>query len=194
VRFTKMLLACAAAALVAAMLGGLAAADSGRATKGDAQAVLEAFGNGGRAILLHSGTAVGAPSEGTADGIAIRPLGGSPFDGEHYCALDWHTILIPIFDQGPRQAFAAELDGTVVTFTLDGAPLAVTQTAIKRFLTPQAFGLTDAHFSQWGRVMSPADLAPGTHTLTVLVTTPGMPDYTDGITFFVDPAGTGACL
>jgi len=52
--------------LLAVALAGLAAssagADSARVTKGDAQAVLDAFGNGGWAVLQHSTTIMGAPA------------------------------------------------------------------------------------------------------------------------------------
>ena len=43
--------------------------------------------------------------------------------------------------------------------------------------------------------MSPDDLSVGQHELTVRITDPvsGL-DESDGITFFIDAAGTGACL
>jgi hypothetical protein len=58
------------------------------------------------------------------------------------------------------------------------------------------FGLTDAYYSQFGRVMAPSELAVGAHSLTVIYTNAaGTIIYgTDGITFFVDAAGSGACL
>jgi hypothetical protein len=45
-----------------------------RATTGDAQAVLQAFGGGGLAILPHNRVVEGAPSQGLADSrVGIRP-------------------------------------------------------------------------------------------------------------------------
>src|SRR5262245_5101808 len=161
-------------------------------THGDATAVLEAFGNGGWAVLLHSGAVQAAPAQGLPGPVAIRPFSGTPFDGAHYCALDWHTIAIAFFDEGPRQHAADWIAGLSVQFILDGAPLEATQTAIKRFLNPERFGLTDAYYSQFARVMAPSDLAPGSHILNVVFTDVDGTSM-DGITFFVDPPGTGVC-
>src|SRR3954464_3238481 len=62
-------------------------------TRGDAQAVFHAFGNGGRAVLAHSRTAEGAPADVTGSHGSIRPFAGSAWDGAHFCATDWHVIL-----------------------------------------------------------------------------------------------------
>jgi hypothetical protein len=185
-------------AALASTVAALATSASGatrRLTRGDATAVLNAFGNGGWAVLLHSKVAVGAPAGGTAGAAAIRPFSGTPFDGAHYCALDWHTIVLADIEPGPRQSAAATIADLAVRFTLDGAPLATTQTAVERFLNPENFGLTDAYYSQWGRVMAPSDLTVGTHTLAVDETNAaGTIDYgSDGITFYVDPPASGAC-
>jgi hypothetical protein len=165
------------------------------ATKGDATAVLEAFGSGGWAVLQHSKVAAGAPALGVPGPVAIRPFSGTPFDGAHYCALDWHAIAIADIEPGPHQVAAAALASIDYRFTLDAASLPVERTAVSRFLNPERFGLTEAFYSQWGRVMSPSDLAPGSHHLDVVETdNTGSIVYTDGITFYVDAAGTGACL
>jgi hypothetical protein len=58
-------------------------AEARRFTRGDAEAVLHALGNGGGAILSHG--ADGAASHGP--GLIIRPFFES---GRHYCVLDWH--------------------------------------------------------------------------------------------------------
>ena len=73
-----------------------------------------------------------------------------------------------------------------MSFTLDGAPLATTQTAVKRFL-----GSTDSYYSQWGRVMAPSDLAVGPHSLSVVITNAAgtLVYYTGGITLLRRPAG-----
>jgi hypothetical protein len=190
-RLRMLLVLCAALALT---WGVATSAASDRVTRGDAEAVLQAFGNGGWAVLMHGGVVHGAPSQGFSPPVAIKPFSGSFYDGAHYCALDWHTIMISVVDAGPRQAFAASIAGIAISFTLDGAPLPVTQTAIKRYLNPAQLGFTDAYYSSWGRVIAPTDLAFGAHTLGVEVSDSGGPLLIDGITFYVDPAGTGACL
>ncbi len=79
---------------------------------------------------------------------------------------------------------------------MDGSSLAITQTAIKRFLNPQLFGVQVAYYSQWGRVMAPSDLAVGTHTLGVQLSSASSGEvlFANTITFHTDGAGTGACL
>jgi len=78
--------------------------------------------------------------------------------------------------------------------TLDGVPLGLEQTAVKRFLRVGAS--PEAYDSQWGLVMAPSDLTVGSHTLDVVATNAAgtVVEYADGITFFVDAPGTGACL
>jgi hypothetical protein len=163
-----------------------------RATKGDAEAVLEAFGGGGWAILRHNKVVEGAPAQGTADSrVAIRPFAN--WNGRHFCELDWHVILVADVEpvdaaSTPKDAHAA-IENLTVTFTLDGAPLPVSRTAVKRFLNPQRFDLDEAFYAQWGRIMSPGELSVGAHTLSVVFEGQALPE----ITFFVDAAGTGAC-
>jgi hypothetical protein len=168
-----------------------------RITRGDVQSVFEAFGNGGRAVLQHSKTAEGAPADFFGSHGAIRPFAGSPWDGAHFCSDDWHVILIADIEGGDasfkQQAAADIIDGLTISFTLDGAPLATSRTAVKRFNDPQQFGLQVAYYAQQGRIMSPADLAPGRHDLAVRISDPSGSVFDDGITFFVDAAGTGAC-
>lgn len=191
----KVVLAAASVLMMLVAVDTAAAGSPGRVSEGDAEAVLQAFPSGGWAVNLHSPTQNGAPGEGLPGSlVVIRPISGTAFNGAHYCALDWHTIGdISFFDAGPRQAFASEIAGVTVTFTLDGAPLPVSQTAIKRWLNPEAYGLTDAYYTTWGRVMAPSDLAPGAHVLSVLASDSNGIFFTDGITFVVDPAGTGVC-
>ncbi|MFL5909831.1 MAG: hypothetical protein ACJ768_04595 [Gaiellaceae bacterium] len=176
-----------------ALSGAAAVGAPARATQGDAMAALEAFGSGGWGVLLHSKVALGAPANGIFGRVAIKPFSATPFDGAHYCALDWHAILLADFEDGPQQAAAAVLANMDYRFTLDGSPLPVTRTAVKRFLR---FGASaDLFYSQWGRVMAPSDLAPGAHALGVVGSDlAGNVFGTDAITFYVDAAGTGACL
>lgn len=92
-----------------------------------------------------------------------------------------------------RQQAQAALDPVTISFTLDGAALATTRKPIKPFGDPQRFGLESAWYFQQGRVMAPDDLSVGHHELTARFTDPtGFEE--DGITFFIDAAGTGACV
>jgi hypothetical protein len=158
-------------------------------THGDAQAVLQAFGNGGRAVIQHSHVAEGAPADFFGSHGSIRPFSGSPWDGAHFRHDDWHVILIADIEGGDA-SFQHEdavtiMDSLAVTFTLDGAALPTTRTAIKRFLNPEPFGLDTAYYFQEGRIMSPAELAPGSHTLSVTIS--GLSEtFQDQITFFID--------
>jgi hypothetical protein len=171
------------------------AAGASRVSHGEANAVFQAFGNGGWAVLLHNDKAHGAPSNGLPGLVTIRPFSGTPFDGAHYCALDWHAIVIADIEPGPHQDAAATIADLTVAFTLDGAPLQTTQTAVKRFLNPERFGLEDAYYSQFGRVMAPSELAAGSHSLSVEIRgADGSVGFADAITFVVDAPGTGACL
>jgi hypothetical protein len=55
--------------------------------------------------------------------------------------------------------------------------------------------LERAWYFQEGRIMSPDDLSVGQHELSARFIDPNTGlDESDGITFFVDAAGTGACL
>jgi hypothetical protein len=178
------------------LLVGSAVAGARRARRGDSQAVLEAFGNGGWAVINHS--RVARARRGPADRqIQIRPF--DFFDGRHYCALDWHTIVIADIEGGDRPFSRQQAEALIadvrVQFTLDGTPLQISQTSVKRFLNPQLFGLQSAFYSQWGRVMESSDLAVGQHTLSVRMTNAaGSQIFFDNtINFFIDAEGTGAC-
>jgi hypothetical protein len=181
-----------------AVAGGTARADTARVSQGDAQAVLEAFGNGGWAILRHSQSVVqGAPADGLRDSLAaIRPF--AFVNGNHYCALDWHVILVAIFDGGEAsytvQDFEAYRSQVSIAFTLDGQPLATDQTATKRSLRDlTSAGITTAYYFQQGRVLAPDELAVGTHALTMAFSDSEGTDRV-AISFTVDAPGTGACL
>jgi hypothetical protein len=180
-----------------AFAGGTAQANTVRVSQGDAQAIFQSFGNGGWAILRHSQVIEGAPADGLSGALAtIRPI--PPFDGAHYCALDWHVIVIAVFDGGDAsytaQDFEAYRSTVSIVFTLDGQPLETDQTATKRSQRDLTFaGITTAYYFQQGTVLAPEALAVGSHTLTM--------DFSDAfgagqttITFTIDAAGTGACL
>jgi choline dehydrogenase-like flavoprotein len=77
-----------------------AAADPRRITQGDAQAIFEAFGTGGRVIVANGTTTQAAPADFFGSHGSIRPF--DQWDGQHFCAEDWHVILIAgaAFDDG----------------------------------------------------------------------------------------------
>jgi hypothetical protein len=178
----------------AMLFGSAVAAGRRRATRGSAQAVLEAFGNGGWAVINHSRVARTRRGPASTQ-IHIRPF--DFFDGQHYCELDWHTIVVAMIEGGdrpfPRQQAAALIGDISVRFNLDGAPLGISQTAVKRFLNPQRFGLEAAFYSQWGRVMQPSDLAVGQHELSIVASNSTGDFFQNTINFFIDAEGTGAC-
>lgn len=169
-----------------------------RITKGDAQSVLRAVGSGGFAILRHSRVAEGAPADVFGSRGSIRPFQGSPWDGAHFCAEDWHCIVIADIEGGgpdfTQSDAATIMDGLTVSFTLDGTELPTTRTAISRFEDPARFDLEVAYYFQQGKVMSPDDLTVGQHDVEVSVRDPSGPVFESGITFFVDAPGTGACV
>jgi hypothetical protein len=166
-----------------------------RIDRGVVQAVFEAFTTGGFSVLLHGGMVRGAPADDFGSHGAIRPF--QPWNGLHFCAEDWHVILIATIEGGDqsftRQDADRLLSGTKITFNLDGVELVTSRTAIKRFLDPARFGLEVAYAFQEGRLMSPGDLSPGDHTLSVVAAEPGQPVFANAITFSIDPASAGTC-
>jgi hypothetical protein len=173
---------------------------SRRITRGDAEAVLNAFGTGGRVILGNGRTVEAAPADFAGSHGSIRPFRDSPWNGRHLCAEDWHVILVAWFDGGDatfdHQQAEAAFGPVTISFTLDGATLATIRTPIKPFHNPPpAYGFERAWYFQQGKIMAPGDLSVGQHQLSVRFTNPAAGlDDSDGITFFIDPAGTGTCL
>jgi hypothetical protein len=88
-------LAAAAAAAMLLLVPASAQANAPRVTRGDAQAILQAQGNGGWAVILNGGIVEeGAPSDFMFDSMArIAPQAG--WNGRHFCSLDWHVINVP---------------------------------------------------------------------------------------------------
>lgn len=161
-------------------------------TRGEVEAVLEALGSGGWAVLRHSEMAQGAPADYLGSHGAIRPF--PAWDGVHVRAEDWHVILVADIEGGDASFThrdAEEIMAKVtVHFELDGRTLDTTRTAVKRFLNPQRFGVSEAYYFQQGRVMAPHDLAPGPHTLRLTMSDATGETYVDTIAFVVDPPQT----
>ena len=189
------------AVLVTVMLAPAGAqATTPRVTQGDAQAIFQALPTGGWAVILHGGMIEGAPADflpGSSARIAPNP----PWNGSHFCSLDWHAVTLADIDGNlPGESLTSEeirnyLLQDDVVFTLDGAPLDTSRSAIKRFLNPGRFGLVDAYAFQEGLVIAPQDLSVGPHSLKADILHPGVePDIGDPITFVIDAAGQGSCL
>ncbi len=127
----------------------------------------------------------------------IVPFEGSPWDGAHFCGADWHTVKVPVVEGGDasftKQDAAVILDAISVAFTLDGSPLASERTKIKSVPDPSRFGAVNAYFFNQGRVLSPDELSVGQHELSMRFTD-SSGTFDETITFFIDAAGTGACL
>jgi hypothetical protein len=173
--------------------------------KGDAEAVLQAAGGAGRVINRTFTAEFGNPAD-VGLRATIRPFSNPnlPFNQRHYCVDDWHVIVVAEISGGPgnfsHQDAASELDPVTITFTLDGTPLDnTTRTSIRHFADPgpfaAQFGLVwdKGFYFQEGRIMSPDELAVGQHTLSFTAVSPSGQDQ-DSITFFIDPAGQGACV
>ena len=178
-----------------------AQANSPRVTRGDAQAIFQAWNNGGWAGLLNGGTVEeGAPGDFLPDSIA-RIAPAAQWNGRHFCSLDWHVIAVAVNEGNAvgesrtNTEIRETLSQVVIFFTLDGLPLDTTTTPVKRMNNPELRGLVEAFSVQAGRVMAPDDLAIGQHSLRALGTRPGRPPTPMGpITFFIDAPDEGTCL
>jgi len=157
-------------------------------TRGEVEAVFQAFGSGGWAVLRHSEMARGAPADHLGSHGAIRPF--PAWDGIHVRSEDWHVILVADIEGGDASFTVRDAEEIMskitVHFELDGVPLETTRTAIKRFLNPERFGVTEAYYFQEGRIMSPEELAVGPHTLSLTMSYGTGETYVDTIGFVVD--------
>ena len=86
------------------------------------------------------------------------------------------------------------MNGIVASFTLDGAVLPTTRTAIMRYLNPELVGVQVAYYFNQGRIMAPADLGVGSHHLVATASDPSGQTFQDEITFFIDAPGAGVCV
>jgi hypothetical protein len=162
-------------------------------SRGDAEAVLQAS-HGGVVATNHAGVVRGAPADIDMR-AAIRPYADSDWDGRHYCAKDWHVLVVawyaPIDESHTLQQAKDELAGTTIQLVLDGMELDTERTAIRRL--PEGVEEAEAFYFQQGKTIAPGELSVGTHTLAYTATSPA-DSYGSQITFSIDAPGTGACL
>ena len=177
--------------LVTLFSGTRVSAGADRVTKGDVEAALRSWNTGLRAIFFISNSVAGAPLDAFQQ-ARISP--GS--DGVHYCVEDWHFVHIAWITGGDesftRDDAVAELAFIENTFILDGNVLTIERTPVVRRVV-SLFFVVDYGISV-GSILSPDDLSVGEHTLMFEFTFPDGFTETTAITFFVDAAGTGACL
>jgi hypothetical protein len=169
-----------------------------RVTRGDAQAVLNAFPNAGRIIQRRQVVQSNSPADPELR-ATIRPFSDPelPFNGRHYCVEDWHVIVVAEIAGGghsySHQDAIAELSQFTLAFTLDGAELPTDRGPVKRFLDPTPFGVEEAYFFQQGALLSPSELSVGSHSVSYTEDSQ-FGHFEDGITIFIDPADQGACV
>lgn len=177
--------------------GGGQSSDPRRISRGDAEAVFQAAGTGGQMLILHTKVSPGAPNPDPLR-ASIRPIVGSQWDGAHFCQEDWHVILQGDVEGGDKSFTKQDaqqiMDGIQIVLTLDGKSLQTTRTAIKRFTNPEARGFQEAWWFAEGRLMAPTDLGVGSHQLDLTESDPSGQVDQHGITFYIDAAGTGACV
>jgi hypothetical protein len=168
-------------------------------TQGDATALF--YANGGPVVGLHNpSNEVGAFEPGKR----IGP--GQNFQGFHVCATDWHVMFINLIvtdsvaggDVHTLGEAKTAFGSTEVTYALDGAPLAVRVTPVEPFLGDLASvdpNATVGYHQKTGAILAPAALSVGAHTERVRYYEGGVLFFDLGdVTFYVDAAGTGACL
>jgi hypothetical protein len=203
-RFPWLVLVAALTLSVALLVGVASAhANTPRVTQGDAEALFQAWNNGGWAMLINGGTVEeGAPADFLPPDTTARISPAAQWNGKHFCSLDWHVIAVAAIEGNPaggtrtNQELLERLSLVDVRFTLDGAPLDTTTNAVRRMTNPGLRGFVEAFSVITGRVMAPEDLSVGQHSLFALgMGRPGSPPTPMGpITFFIDAPGEGACL
>ena len=197
--FGKWFALAATCVLALAIGASIASANSTPYTRGDAEALFKAVNTGGFGVSLHGGVIEGAPADGSK---RIGP--GQRFQGFRVCATDWHVMFINLIvtdatDNVHTVGEARLLFATVaVTYELDGAPLAIDVTAVKPWLgdpTSLDPDATVAFAQVSGAILAPEALSVGAHTERVRIYIDRvLSDDLGDVTFFVDAAGTGACL
>jgi hypothetical protein len=186
-RLRSLLIATLVCSASAFTLASEASANSPRVTRGDAVAVFDALESGVRS------SPNGAPAQWPDVGINfLNP-------NQRFCSVDWHTIMLAFLDGGnwsdytPNQAKAV-LSQSSIAFVLDGAPLSIETTAIKRATNPEVYGVDFLFWQNWGTLMPPESLSVGTHQIQITAAFFGFPTEVIDQTFVIDGPGTGACL
>ena len=150
------------------------AASPGAQTRGDAQAQFEAFFTGGASIRVHNPEAQGVPGvpiEPPLDSARIYPL----LDGVEYCQQGWHVVILGTFDDptfydGGQRELRDLLSQSEQQFFLDGVPLEMQSTAVKRFQQPlPEFYDAPLLVITFGAFLPPGSLALGTHELRTVI-------------------------
>jgi hypothetical protein len=159
-----------------------------RISRGEAQA---AFETGFTGFLHNRG-----PKDDANSQVVIKPYFPN---GRRYCVEDWHVLLAGLYVDEPNDGVTsagqakALFAPTTMAFVLDGKALETTRQPVKPLLGDfpgKAYVLVQ------GRLVAPGELAAGSHTLTVTIendpVVPGAQVFTSQ--FFIDAAGTGACV
>jgi hypothetical protein len=174
-------------------------AESSRVTRGDAQAILNTRFSGCGAIIAHGNVHEGQPCEDIPRArIALT------VSGNHYCADDWHVIVVydtefvdvtnPLLQT--RAAVIDDLQATTASWALDGSPLPTTTLPVRPIdptYSQQQFGAPSWYFTN-GTVLAPEALSVGPHSKTLMILDPALGAITITNTFEIDASGTGACL
>ena len=184
-------MAATVAVLLVAMAGPATARD--RVTYGDVRAHFQAAESAGALIfergepnLFHS-----APANLFAH--SLRPL--VFWNNTRYCELDWQLVVLALLEEKKDKGI---LKTASVTFEVDGSATAMPKsTAIKPYLGTFVQLPEPAVWRQWGVFYAPGDLearvAP--NTLSAVAHFPDFGDFPlPALDFFIDEAGTGACL
>jgi hypothetical protein len=158
-------------------------------TRGEARAAFQAFFSGGFAIRTHNPLANGAPRQPgeptfpAPESARIYPAA----DGVAYCEQGWHVVMLAFFDDpslyGSMQELFAYLSSIELQFALDGVPLEMERTPIKRFQHPD-FSEVPFMSITFGSFLPPGSLSEGTHELRTIFHDPvfGDFDYTTSFT------------
>jgi hypothetical protein len=161
---------------------------------------MQRIGQGEAEAAFHARVTGGFHGRGAPDDpdqkVIIRPFFEN---GRHYCAEDWHALVLALSvteaDDGVTSVGQAKalFEPTKIAFVLDGAPLETTRQPVKPFLEDSP---AKAYALVQGRVMAPDELAAGSHTLAVTIENDPLNPQVQVPTsqFFIDAAGTGACV
>ena len=177
-------------------------AEADRITRGEVQAVLEAFATGGVVVLLRASDTVGlyaAPADLDGSNGAIRPY--HPWDGRHYCVDDWHVILMGFFEGGDQSFTIQDAEDLLskwsVTFILifhgESVVLDTVRTSTRALLNPDPFGFEKAYGFQQGHIVPAGTFPLGGYTLEAVVEFDGAVRFESSIDFSVDASDSTTC-